>query len=82
MDPAELAAALTRLEAGQGEIMRRLSGLEAGASKGRDSDRSLAERVTRLEERNAMLMRLVWGSGAAGAAALAGHGIRLLGIGS
>ena len=69
----EILITLARLESGQQEIMRRLDALEESRRKDREVDASLTDRVTRLEERNAFLMKLAWGGGTLGAAGAGGH---------
>ena len=65
MDEERIMVLLTKLESGQHEIMRRLELVEESIAKGRTTDSELKERLTRLEERQAFLLKLLYGGGPA-----------------
>ena len=60
---------LAKLEAGQAEIMRALERVVESLQ----STSGLDVRVARLEERNSLLMKLLYGAMGAGGAGVAGH---------
>ena len=61
----EVLVALTKLEAGQQEILRRIDSLEQSRRADREVDKDLGDRLTRLEERQAFLLKVIYGGGPA-----------------
>ena len=82
MDDEKVLVMLAELKAGQQDIMRRLAGVEESIARGRTTDSELKERLTRLEERNAFLMKLAYGGMGLGASSAAAHVVRLVAGGS
>ena len=81
----ELAVKLAELGANQQEILRRLDAMDEARRRDRETDQQFNTllqdsntRITRLEERNNLLMKLLWGATGAGGIGVAGHVIRYL----
>ena len=77
-EDTKVVALLAELKIGQQDILRRLAAVEESIARGRATDSDLKERITRLEERNAFLMKLAWGAGTLGGGSAAGHVIQLV----
>ena len=73
MPENEILVALAKLESGQLEIIRRIDKLEESHKLNRADDADTRDRLTRLEERNALLMKLLWGGIGAGGGSLGWH---------
>ena len=67
-----LAEGVAGLQAGQAAILQRLDSMEAARIRDKADDKLVADRVTRLEERQQVLWRFVWGAVGAGGGGLAG----------
>ena len=82
-ETAELAIELAKLSTNQQEIIRRLDAADEARRRDREEDQRFHlmlqdsnTRITRLEERNAFLMKLIWGGIGAGTVGLGHAGIQ------